>query len=219
MHNPEFTMLEWYRPGFDHFDLMDEMEALLKLVLDVPECERMSYQQAFEKVLGVCPLKGSVEELQALAVQHGFGDIASDEGDKDTLLQLLFSMQVEPVIGQQVPCFIYHFPASQAALARINAQDASVADRFEVYFRGVELANGFHELSDPAEQRRRFEHDNQKRMLSGLAVKPIDERLLNALHAGIPDCAGVALGVDRLILLALGKEAISDVIAFDVSRA
>lgn len=213
-HNPEFTMLEWYRIGFDHHKLMDEMDDLLQLVLKCGAAERMTYQQAFIDVLGVCPLEGSMQELKAVAAKLGLSDIAEPEEDRDTLLQLLFSIGVEAKIGQQVPAFVYDFPASQAALAKINPQDNRVADRFEVYFKGIELANGFHELDNPKEQLARFEQDNAKRLEMGLKPQPIDYHLIGALEAGLPDCAGVALGVDRLIMLALGCDHIDQVTAF-----
>jgi len=218
-HNPEFTMLEWYRVGFDHHMLMDEMDALLQLVLGIGAAERMTYQQAFITVLGVCPLQGSMAELKQAAAKLGLSDIAEPEQDRDTLLQLLFSIGIEPHIGQQVPAFVYDFPASQAALAKINPHDARVADRFEVYFKGIELANGFHELDNPAEQLARFEGDNAKRLEMGLTAQPIDYHLIAALQAGLPPCAGVALGIDRLIMLALGEDHIDKVTAFPFPRA
>lgn len=218
-HNPEFTMLEWYRPGFDHHALMDEMDALLQQVLSCGAAERMSYQQAFLQVLKVCPLTASMDELKQAALPLNLGDVAADETDRDTLLQLMFSMGVEPVIGQQVPAVVYDFPASQAALARISPADHRVAERFEVYFQGIELANGFHELSDGDEQLTRFESDNAKRLSMGLTAQPIDHHLVAALKAGFPDCAGVALGIDRLIMLALGQTHIAQVTAFPVTIA
>ncbi|MBO0214650.1 elongation factor P--(R)-beta-lysine ligase [Vibrio sp. Vb2880] len=218
-HNPEFTMLEWYRVGFDHHDLMDEMDALLQMTLQTGASERLTYQQAFLTVLGVCPLEGSMAELKQAAASLGLSDIAEPETDRDTLLQLLFSMGVEGNIGQHVPAFVYDFPASQAALAKINPNDARVADRFEVYFRGIELANGFHELDNPREQLARFEADNAKRIDMGLAPQPIDYHLIAALEAGLPACAGVALGIDRLIMLALGEDHIDKVTAFPFPRA
>lgn len=218
-HNPEFTMLEWYRPGFDHHALMDEMEALLRLILKCGPAERMTYQQAFLRVLGVCPLEGSMDELKVAAGKLGLSDIADPEQDRDTLLQLLFSIGIEPEIGQQTPVFVYDFPASQAALAQINPQDPRVAERFEVYFKGIELANGFHELSDGDEQLARFEEDNRKRLEMGLTPQPIDMHLVEALRAGFPDCAGVALGIDRLIMLALGLDHIDQVTAFPIGIA
>ncbi|KGK18945.1 elongation factor P lysine(34) lysyltransferase [Vibrio navarrensis] len=213
-HNPEFTMLEWYRVGFDHHQLMDEMDDLLQLVLQCGAAERMTYQQAFFTVLGVCPLEGTMAELKSVAARLGLNDIAEAEEDRDTLLQLLFSIGVEGKIGQQVPAFVYDFPASQAALAKINPNDPRVADRFEVYFKGIELANGFHELDNAQEQLRRFEQDNRKRVEMGLAEQPIDYHLIAALQSGLPECAGVALGVDRLIMLALGCDHIDQVTAF-----
>ncbi|EKQ5902113.1 elongation factor P--(R)-beta-lysine ligase [Vibrio parahaemolyticus] len=213
-HNPEFTMLEWYRVGFDHHQLMDEMDDLLQKVLKCGAAERMTYQQAFIQVLGVCPLEGSMDDLKVVAGQLGLSDIAEPENDRDTLLQLLFSVGVENKIGQHVPAFVYDFPASQAALAKINPEDHRVADRFEVYFKGIELANGFHELDNPKEQLARFEQDNAKRIEMGLKPQPIDYHLISALEAGLPDCAGVALGIDRLIMLALGCDHIDQVTAF-----
>lgn len=213
-HNPEFTMLEWYRVGFDHHQLMDEMDELLQRVLKCGAAERMTYQQAFVDILGICPLEGSMHDLKVVAGQLGLSDIAEPENDRDTLLQLLFSVGVENKIGQHVPAFVYDFPASQAALAKINPDDQRVADRFEVYFKGIELANGFHELDNPKEQLARFEQDNVKRLEMGLAPQPIDYHLIAALESGLPDCAGVALGVDRLIMLALGCEHIDQVTAF-----
>ena len=207
-------MLEWYRVGFDHHQLMDEMDELLQAILRCEAAERMTYQQAFLNVLKVCPLEASMAELKKVADTLGLSDIAAQENDRDTLLQLLFSMGVETRIGQQVPVFVYDFPASQAALAKINQQDPRVAERFEVYFKGIELANGFHELDNPHEQRVRFEQDNAKRLEMGLPIQPIDQNLIDALHAGLPDCAGVALGIDRLIMLALGCDHIDQVSAF-----
>ena len=218
-HNPEFTMLEWYRVGFDHHKLMDEMDDLLQLTLKCAAAERMTYQQAFINVLAVCPLESSMDELKAVANRLGLSDITDAEGERDTLLQLLFSVGVEENIGQDVPAFVYDFPASQAALAKINRNDSRVADRFEVYFKGMELANGFHELDNPAEQLARFEQDNAKRLEMGLNAQPIDFHLIEALKSGLPECAGVALGVDRLIMLALGCEHIDQVTAFPFPRA
>ncbi|MPW37694.1 elongation factor P--(R)-beta-lysine ligase [Vibrio sp. B1Z05] len=218
-HNPEFTLLEWYRVGFDHHDLMDEMEQLLQLVLGCNKAHRMTYQQAFLSVLNVCPLEASMSELKAVAVSLGLADIAETESDRDTLLQLLFSVGVEEKIGQEAPAFVYDFPASQAALAKINAGDKRVADRFEVYFKGIELANGFHELDNPEEQLRRFEDDNTKRQQMGLTPQPIDYHLIEALRHGLPQCSGVALGIDRLIMLACQQQHINDITAFTFSRA
>lgn len=218
-HNPEFSMLEWYRPGFDHFDLMDEIDSLMQAILKCEKAQRITYQAAFGSIFNTNPLTASLETLKQLCEQHGFENIAKDETDKDTLLQLLFSMVVEPTIGQEQPCFIYDFPASQAALAKINKDNPQVADRFELYFKNMELANGFNELTDANEQLNRFESDNLKRKDMGLAQVPADLNLIDALASGMPECAGVALGIDRLIMLALEQSQIKDVISFDIERA
>ncbi|WP_125558852.1 elongation factor P--(R)-beta-lysine ligase [Pseudoalteromonas rubra] len=218
-HNPEFTMLEWYRPGFDEFRLMAEVNDLMQAILDCPEAESMSYQQAFITHLGLDPLSASMEELRQLASQRGHAHVAEQEQHRDTLLQLLFCMEIEPLIGQQAPCFVYHFPASQAALAQLNDKDPRVAGRFELYYRGMELANGFNELTDGVEQSARFDEDNAQRIAMGLAPVAKDARFLAALTQGLPACAGVALGVDRLVMLATGKKQLKEVIAFDVDRA
>lgn len=218
-HNPEFTMLEWYRPGFDHFQLMDEINDLIQNVLACDSAERITYQDAFMTHLSLDPLTATMEELKQVCSEQGFANISDTETDRDTLLQLLFSMRVETQIGQQTPCFVYDFPASQAALANINKNDPRVAERFELYYQNMELANGFNELTNAKEQAKRFENDNLKRKEMGLTQVGIDYHLISALEHGLPQCSGVALGVDRLIMLALKANAIKQVIAFDVERA
>ncbi|WJY15529.1 elongation factor P--(R)-beta-lysine ligase [Pectobacteriaceae bacterium CE90] len=218
-HNPEFTMLEWYRLHYDMYRLMNEVDDLLQQVLECDNAERLTYQQAFQRHLEIDPLSADKAQLRDVAEKLGVGDVAANENDRDTLLQLLFTVGVETNIGRDKPAFVYHFPATQASLAEISTEDHRVAERFEVYFKGIELANGFRELTDSHEQRQRFEQDNRKRIARGLPVQPIDENLLAALEAGMPECAGVALGVDRLIMLALNAETLSDVIAFSVDRA
>lgn len=218
-HNPEFTMLEWYRPHYDMYRLMNEVDDLLQQVLDCASVETLSYQQAFLRHLDIDPLAAEKAQLRELAAKCDLSNIADSEEDRDTLLQLLFTIEVVPLIGREKPAFVYHFPASQAGLAEISSEDHRVAERFEVYFKGVELANGFRELTGDSEQRQRFEQDNLKRAQSGLPHRPIDNNLLDALHHGMPDCSGVAMGVDRLMMLALGAESLSDVMAFPVGRA
>jgi lysyl-tRNA synthetase class 2 len=218
-HNPEFTMLEWYRPGFDHFMLMDEMDELVMPILGTDKALRLSYQQAFMQVLACDPIAADLDELQNVCANLGYAELAAQESDKDVLLNLLFSQHIEPAISQTQPCFVYDFPASQAALARLNPNNPKVAERFELYYQGVELANGFHELSDPQEQRQRFLHDNHKRQQHDLPSIAIDENFLAALESGLPACAGVALGVDRLIMLALDCKRVSQVLAFSHTNA
>ncbi|HAE78443.1 elongation factor P--(R)-beta-lysine ligase [Morganella morganii] len=218
-HNPEFTMLEWYRPHYDMYRLINEVDDLLQQTLECESAESLSYQQAFLRYLDIDPLTAEKNKLREVAAKLDVSNIADTEEDRDIILQLLFMVGVEPHIGLEKPTFIYHFPASQASLAEISSEDHRVAERFEVYYKGVELANGFRELTDATEQRQRFERDNRKRASMGLPEQPIDENLLAALEHGFPECAGVALGIDRLIMLALGAERISDVIAFPVDRA
>lgn len=218
-HNPEFTMLEWYRTGFDHWQLMDEMEDLVSGLLQTDKFERLSYQEAFQHYLGFDPINGSDHALIQLCKDNGFADFASAENSRDTLLQLLFSHKIEPEIGNSVPCFIYHFPASQAALAKLAPENSDVAERFELYFRGIELANGFHELQSPLEQAQRFASDNQIRQEMGIRPAKIDDKFLAALEHGLPNCAGVAMGLDRLLMLITGSENIDEVVSFSVDRA
>ncbi|HKJ77178.1 MAG TPA: EF-P lysine aminoacylase EpmA, partial [Gammaproteobacteria bacterium] len=222
LHNPEFTMLEWYRPGWDHHALMDEVEALAATVLGVTgPAERLSYAEAFQRHLDLNPHAAAVEELIQAALAHG---IAPPPGlgrdDRDGWLDLLLSQRIEPYLGRGRPTFIYDYPASQAALARVRGGWPPVAERFELYSEGVELANGFHELADAAEQRRRFEAERARREAeTGRPAPSLDERLLAALEAGLPDCAGVALGVDRLLMRAAGAERLEQVLAFPLDRA
>lgn len=217
-HNPEFTMIEWYRPGFDHHDLMDEMDELLQMVLEKPGAERKTYTEIFTEHLRINPHLATIEELQTCAQDKNIS-VAGEIDNRDTWLQLLMSEYIEPRIGQNGPCFIYDFPASQAALARIQPGNPPVASRFEVYYRGIELANGFHELQDVSEQRKRFEKNNAERRQLGLKEMLIDEYFLSALTHGLPDCSGVALGIDRLIMLATNSQSIADVLSFDFARA
>ncbi|EIL75174.1 lysyl-tRNA synthetase [Escherichia coli CUMT8] len=211
--------MEWYRPHYDMYRLMNEVDDLLQQVLDCPAAESLSYQQAFLRYLEIDPLSADKTQLREVAAKLDLSNVADTEEDRDTLLQLLFTFGVEPNIGKEKPTFVYHFPASQASLAQISTEDHRVAERFEVYYKGIELANGFHELTDAREQQQRFEQDNRKRAARGLPQHPIDQNLIEALKVGMPDCSGVALGVDRLVMLALGAETLAEVIAFSVDRA
>lgn len=214
-HNPEFTMLEWYKLGWNDKQLMDEVDELLQMILLTQPAERMSYEQAFLEYVHLNPHVASVKELQQCAVAHNLkviGDI--DKNNRDIWLQLIMSEVIEMRIGKEIPTIIYDFPASQAALARVRHDKIPVAERFEVYFKGVELANGFHELADAQEQSKRFDHDLQKRVHLGLPLPPRDERFIAALANGLPDCAGVALGLDRVIMIAANANSIDQVISF-----
>jgi len=217
LHNPEFTMLEWYRPGFDAAALQDEVEALLADVAGAGPCARRSYASLFEETLELDPHRATLETI-AHAVR-GLAVDAPPPGGVLEGLQVLFTHAIEPTLGAVDPVIVFDYPAGQAALARLRPGDPPIAERFEVYWRGIELANGFHELGDAVEQARRFERDRQERRRLGLPVPAADERFLAALAAGLPDCSGVALGVDRLLMLCVGARSIDEVLAFPLERA
>ena len=220
IHNPEFTMLEWYRPGFNLEQLMDEMDVLLQQLLTVTAAERFSYQQLFEHYLTINPFTLSTAELAEFAQNKGIHLVGDTTlFDRDTWLQIIMGHLIEPELGHTKPVFVYDFPASQAALARLNPTNPEFAARFEVYCHGMELANGFYELCDAGEQRKRFSNDQQERVQLGYAPISMDERLLAALEHGLPDCSGVALGIDRLMMIAFKTKKIKDVLSFDWSRA
>jgi elongation factor P--(R)-beta-lysine ligase len=227
LHNPEFTMLEWYRPGLDHHPLMDEVEALVACLapmsVEQGQTERLSYRDAVLREAGIDPFTATPESLCSCLLEHGIPAPASltpaEAQDRDFWLDLLMGLQVGPRLGQSGLTFIYDYPPSQAALSRIRQDSPAVAERFELYWQGVELANGFHELADAGEQRRRFESDLERRRQRGLVMPPADDRLLAALAAGLPDCAGVALGLDRLLMLKLGLASVEETMAFPIDRA
>ena len=225
LHNPEFTLLEWYRPGLDHLRLMDETGELVTRLLAphylLEPMERLSYREAFQQHANLDPLTASIHDFAAAAKawQISRPEDQLAQNDLDTWRDLLLTHMIQPKLGKGRLTFIYDYPATQASLARIYPGDPPVAARFELYVNGIELANGFHELADPREQRARFVEQLKTRAASGLPVVTLDERLLAALEAGLPDCAGVALGFDRLVMLAQGARAIRDVIAFPFDRA
>jgi len=220
-HNPEFTLLEWYRTGFDHERLMDEVEQLLGELLGprlTAPAERISYREAFLRVLGLDPLRESNEVVVDAARRLAHVELGHHE--RDAALDLLMGTIVGPTLGVGRITFVTAYPAAQAALARlIPGSSPPLAARFEAYVAGIELCNGFHELSDAAEQRRRFVADRATRRERGLPEPPIDERLLSALEAGMPDCAGVAVGLDRVLMLAEGAADLAEVLAFPIHEA
>lgn len=217
-HNPEFTMLEWYRVGMDHQELMHEVADLLEELFSDSEVELedpptfLTYQQAVIQYAGLDPFAASDKEIAMLGISLAGSDL---ELSRDGWLDMIMSHKVEKALPQNQLVFIYNYPASQAALAKLNKDDLGlvVAERFEVYLNGLELANGYHELTDSVEQRQRFEKE-----LTG-TDRPIDEKLLTAMEqetAGLPDCAGVAMGLDRILMLQLGAKNIAEVISFSV---
>jgi lysyl-tRNA synthetase class 2 len=221
LHNPEFTLLEWYRTNWDHWRLMNEVDELISEALDgwvrLGDSERVSFFDAFRKQTGIDPFNGTFGEFEACARRLGI--YTNPRLDRDGWLDLLMSHVVVPAFPKDRLSYVFDYSASQAALARIRQGNPSVAERFEVFLGDLELANGFHELTDHREQRERFNKESLRRLDLGLPVLPADQRLINALAHGLPDCAGVALGLDRLLMIATGASHIDEVLTFPWDRA
>ena len=215
-HNPEFTMLEWYRPRFSADQLMDEVQALVSVVLGEQHWQSLTYRELFQQFVGVDPHSASIDDLKALLEPH-FECTFTDER-KDTWLELVMSHLIEPKLIE--PTLVTDFPASQAALAEVKLDEfgVSVATRFELYAGGMELANGYQELRDPNEQANRLDADWAFRESAGMPLRPLETRLVSALESGIPQCAGVALGFDRLVMIKVGARDIKEVIPFGFER-
>lgn len=221
-HNPEFTLLEWYRPGLDHHGLMDEVEELLRETLGCEPATREPYAEAFERWVGVDPHRAGGAELRARAEALGFLAVSASGFSREDWLHLLMAEAVEPRLGRDRPHFLYDFPLELKALARVrqgSGTEPDVAERFEVFFRGLELANGYHELTDPSDQRQRFLADLESRRTLGRPEAPVDERMIAALERGLPPCSGVALGFDRLVMIAANARSIRDVLSFSSDNA
>ena len=218
-HNPEFTMLEWYRVGWDHRRLMQEtielVSAALAMVGRRAEVVIVSYRQLFLDRLGIEPMRDPISKLQAPLEEFGIGPAGLR---RDDWLDLLITHRLQPTFPRDRITVIHDYPASQCALARIRPGEPPLAERFELYLGPFELANGYHELNDAGEQRERFERDNIVRRERGLREVAVDERLLATLDA-LPDCAGVAVGVERLLMCLAGTDAIADVLAFPFAQA
>ncbi len=228
LHNPEFTMLEWYRSGFDHQQLMDEIQALL-VALDLHEqgtaIRRLSYRQWFLDYAGLDPFAVDQAQLLDYVRMQQISlhadpdqDLAQQPWLKDDYLALIQTHIIEPKMSDADLLFVYDFPASQASLARIRDDDPNVAERFELYAGGIELANGFNELTDAHEQHQRFLQEQAQRERKGLNKVPFDQYVIDALTAGMEACAGVALGFDRLLMLAAKKSSIQEVMPFPFER-
>ncbi|MFP4075633.1 MAG: EF-P lysine aminoacylase EpmA [Halochromatium sp.] len=220
-HHPEFSLLEWYRPGWTLDALIDEVAALVRWLLERPALavEIIRYRDLFRERLRVDPWQAEVSDLRAAGRAAGLTGCDGLELDRDGWLDLLMSRCLEPELGCDSLTVVRDYPPSQAALARLDPGPPCVAARFECYLDGMELANGFDELTDAAEQRARFAADLEARRAAGLPQPPLDETFLAALEAGMPPTAGVALGLDRLLMGALGAEHIDAVLAFPIERA
>ncbi|MBB6599401.1 EF-P lysine aminoacylase EpmA [Luteimonas sp. MC1825] len=219
-HNPEFTMLEWYRVGWTLEPLIDETAALVQAALALVGREatlrKVSYRDLYREALGLDPMTASMAELQAAFAGH----VAPEGLTRDDWLDLLMTHHIQPAFAPGQLLAMHDYPASQCALAKVaRRDDVDVAERFELYLGPLELANGYHELTDADEQRARFGRDHVVRDTRGAVLPPLDEALLGALADGLPDCSGVALGVDRLLMAMLGSNAIADVLAFDFAHA
>lgn len=223
-HNPEFTMLEWYRPGFDDQRLMRDVAVLMGELAagfrELGPVEYRSYHDCFQQILGVDPHTASAQHLRDCAQGNGVPMVCGlADDDCDGWLDLLMSHCIQPQLARGHLCFVYDYPESQAALARVRPGNPAVAERFELFLDGIELANGFHELQDAQEQRARFEAERMHRAAENLEAVGIDEHLLAALAAGLPACAGVALGLDRVQMVLTGRGCIENVLAFDYGRS
>jgi lysyl-tRNA synthetase class 2 len=230
LHNPEFTMLEWYRTGFDHHRLMREVEELLialGLLENSTSISRISYQQLFLEYAGLDPHAVDVSQLLDYISDRQINlytatdqvQISSQGLRKDDLLALIQTHIIEPQISTEPFLLVYDYPSSQASLARIRDDDPPVAERFELYANGIELANGFNELTDGHEQMLRFVEEQRQRERKGMQKIPIDQNLVDALDHGLEACAGVALGFDRLVMVAANKQSIQEVMPFPFERA
>jgi lysyl-tRNA synthetase class 2 len=215
LHNPEFTMAEWYRIGFSFEQIIEDTLDFIRLFLGDLPSHSMTYRQTLLYYLNIDYVTASTSQLIRCAQQHSL-DLPPDAitWDKDTLLQLLISFLIEPKVGHEQLFVLTHFPSSQAALSKTHVlpEGESIAYRFEVYYQGIELANGFDELADPVEQRKRLEQANQARLAAGKEALKIDEHFLEALNLGLPECCGVAVGFDRLMQLRHGVKELKQIL-------
>ncbi len=221
-HNPEFTILEWYREGWDHWQLMGEIDLLLQDLLKSKPADYMSYKDAFQNLLGIDPLSVTEKQFSSICRKKQVSppkDLLGTNANKDEWLNYLMGLFIEPKLGADSPVFLHDYPSSQANLAKLYEDNSEYAMRFEVYYRGIELGNGFCELTDAHLQENRFEEENLARQSMGKEKLPIDSNFLNALKAGMPECAGVAMGVDRIVMLALDIENMDEAIAFSWPKA
>ena len=222
-HNPEFTMLEWYRIGFTMQELIDEVSELLSMVVAKPAFKSRPqiypYCQLFQERLGIDPLQTTPSELSITAIKSGLDVVRAEMIGKNEWLDLLFATQIQPQLGHGEVAVVTDYPADQAALAKLKGSDPQVAERFEIFIDGIELANGYAELCDHQELEVRLNQELKQRRIEGKVESPIDHHFLAATQAGIPDVSGVAVGLDRLLMLALGRGRLDEVISFSFNRS
>jgi len=217
-HNPEFTMLEWYQPFYSMKNFMKEIDQFLQIILNRGKSDKISYQDVFIKFLNIDPLSTNLSELKKISKKLKLDHLTYFENNIHQLIQLLFTLSIEPKLGKKRPLFVYHFPAEQACLASIHPKDSRIAERFEFFFKGIELGNGFYELTNVHEQKKRFIEDNKKRISMNIPIQEIDDFFLESLSSGLPHCSGIAIGLDRLIMLILNEKSISKVMSFPLDR-
>jgi len=221
-HNPEFTMVEWYRVGWDHWRLMEEVDSLLQELLSCGKADKLSYVDAFQNYARQDPFKLTSASFRQCCEDNALSPpdyLLKSQIPRDEWLNYLMGMLIEPNLGLERPVFIFDYPASQAHLSRLNPVNTTLSERFELFFKGMELGNGFHELTDAKEQKDRFKEENRLREEADKLPLPLDEAFINGLTSGLPACAGVAMGFDRIVMLALGRSAISEVLTFPWDRA
>ena len=223
-HNPEFTLLEWYRVGFTLPQLMDEIAELMAMLFRgnraLSLTQRFSYQEVFQRYTGLNPLAFCYQDYCAYARDNELSEAVSICGyDHGLWLDFIFSHKVQPQLGGNAVCMVYGYPACQSSLARINEYNAQITDRVELFINGIELGNGYYELTDPKEQGRRFDNEITIRQQRKSPVTVKNNHLLAALEAGLPECSGMAIGLDRLLMLLANCASIDDVLNFPVHRA
>ncbi|MDD1624332.1 MAG: EF-P lysine aminoacylase GenX [Methylococcaceae bacterium] len=223
-HNPEFTLLEWYRVGFTLPQLMDEIAELMGVLFSghrtLNPTQRFGYQEIFHRYTGLNPLEFSYHDYCAYARDNHMPEAVSICGyDHALWLDFIFSHNVQPQLGENAVCMVYGYPACQSSLARINEYNSQVTDRVEVFVNGIELGNGYYELTDAKEQGRRFDEEMSIRKQTNRPVTVKDKHLIAALEAGLPECSGMAMGLDRLLMLLANSASINDVLNFPIHRA
>ena len=215
LHNPEFTMVEWYRIGIDFSSFIQETLEFIELFLGKKNHRHLSYKQAFIEYLGIDPMQASAEDLLQIAKDRGLDPSAAIGLEKDTLLHLLMGFLIEPHLGKEEYTILMDYPASQAALAAVEEKEGQyIAKRFEIYYQGIELGNGYLELTDADQQKKRLEESNQKRVDKGKDPLPLDYQFVEALRKGMPSCCGVAVGFDRLLQLRHKASQLQEILPF-----